>query len=395
MLPGGQAGVDGGASCTVTDNGDGTGTVDCPDGTSLSVALPGSEACTVTDNGDGTGTVSCPDGTSIDVVIVPSPDDGGVSDPDGGDPVPEGGTMLPGNFTIDSPQDLAVLQALLAAGYTGIAGNLDFRPNTFITELTLDGLEVIEGTLILQGQDGSPPISFPDLHTIGVDLSILGGLMPTLEAPVLTTVGRDFTLIVTANLTAATFPSLELVGGNMYINNHVDLATVSFPSLYFANGDVQVFNNAALTSLSFPALRFTGGDMISRVNPLTETIDLSSLESVGNEFDVTEHAALLSLNIDQLAYVGASFTVSVTQNLVTVDGPALVEVEDNFALDENDAMTSFSFDALTRIGGNLALANCDVLPQCLVDAFVAGLPGGQPEGGLFDVGSNDPDGICN
>ncbi|MHB8060519.1 MAG: hypothetical protein ACYDHO_06775, partial [Gaiellaceae bacterium] len=56
-----------GSSCTVVDNGDGTKTIACSDGTSVTVSdgaggVSGS-SCTVVDNGDGTKTISCSDGT--------------------------------------------------------------------------------------------------------------------------------------------------------------------------------------------------------------------------------------------------------------------------------------------------------------------------------------------
>ncbi len=61
----GAAGDDGnnGTSCTVEDNGDGTKTISCTDGTSVTVA--NGVSCTVADNGDGTKTISCTDGTSV------------------------------------------------------------------------------------------------------------------------------------------------------------------------------------------------------------------------------------------------------------------------------------------------------------------------------------------
>ena len=125
--PQGEAGVDGadGEPCTATDNGDGTYTIECPEGTSVTVAdgadgqdgedgaqgpqgaagadgaqgpqgeagadgqngadgedgqdgaqgpqgaagVDGAdgEPCTATDNGDGTYTIDCPDGTSVTV----------------------------------------------------------------------------------------------------------------------------------------------------------------------------------------------------------------------------------------------------------------------------------------------------------------------------------------
>jgi OmcA/MtrC family decaheme c-type cytochrome len=59
---------DSGTSCTVTANGDGTSTITCEDGTSVVVpgGTPGT-SCTVVDNGNGTKTISCEDGTVVTV----------------------------------------------------------------------------------------------------------------------------------------------------------------------------------------------------------------------------------------------------------------------------------------------------------------------------------------
>lgn len=74
----GSDGADGadGTSCTVTDNGNGTSTISCQDGTTATVANGADgasgadgQSCTMTSNADGTKTVTCPDGG---VVILPA-----------------------------------------------------------------------------------------------------------------------------------------------------------------------------------------------------------------------------------------------------------------------------------------------------------------------------------
>jgi hypothetical protein len=70
LCAGGCAGADG-SSCSVTDNGDGTHTIDCEDGTSTTISdgMDGMDgaSCMAMDNGDGTKTISCEDGTSVTV----------------------------------------------------------------------------------------------------------------------------------------------------------------------------------------------------------------------------------------------------------------------------------------------------------------------------------------
>lgn len=66
--PAGPAGADGsnGAACTLTDNGDGTSTITCPGGTSITVPTGAKgTTCTIQDNPDGTRTIKCSDGTSV------------------------------------------------------------------------------------------------------------------------------------------------------------------------------------------------------------------------------------------------------------------------------------------------------------------------------------------
>ncbi len=69
-------GTDGtdGTSCTVTDNGDGTQTITCDDGTTVTITDGESGgSCTISDNGDGTSTITCEDGTTV---VVTSGEDG-------------------------------------------------------------------------------------------------------------------------------------------------------------------------------------------------------------------------------------------------------------------------------------------------------------------------------
>jgi len=69
---------DDGTSCTVTSNGDGTSTITCEDGTTVVVSNGTDGAsCTIVDNGDGTKTITCDDGTTVTVTdgqIGPSSD---------------------------------------------------------------------------------------------------------------------------------------------------------------------------------------------------------------------------------------------------------------------------------------------------------------------------------
>jgi hypothetical protein len=112
---GGEDGEDGG-SCSVVDNGDGTYTMTCDDGSEVTFAdgdegSGGDASCTVEDNGDGTGTVSCPDGTSGTFDFS---EDGGGTDPD---PDPEGAALEITDFSVSADEmDVTFMATVINSG---------------------------------------------------------------------------------------------------------------------------------------------------------------------------------------------------------------------------------------------------------------------------------------
>lgn len=87
IIVSGCSGKDG-KSCTVTSEADGSATIRCEDGTSVTVpAGKSGSSCTVTDEGNGTKRITCGDGTTAIVSNGAAGADGGsctVSDADGG-----------------------------------------------------------------------------------------------------------------------------------------------------------------------------------------------------------------------------------------------------------------------------------------------------------------------
>ena len=59
-------------TCSITNNADGTSTITCDDGTTVTVGGD-DDSCTIVNNGDGTATITCDDGTSATVVLVFEP----------------------------------------------------------------------------------------------------------------------------------------------------------------------------------------------------------------------------------------------------------------------------------------------------------------------------------
>ncbi|HVV88446.1 MAG TPA: OmcA/MtrC family decaheme c-type cytochrome [Kofleriaceae bacterium] len=101
----GQDGQDG-KSCTVAANDDGTSTITCEDGTTA-VVTDGHDgaSCSVTDNGDGTKTIHCDDGTTVTVQNGSPGQPGGnvrITDLHGEDYLGSSGEYAAGKFLVNA-----------------------------------------------------------------------------------------------------------------------------------------------------------------------------------------------------------------------------------------------------------------------------------------------------
>lgn len=95
-----------GSSCTVTSNGDGTSTITCEDGTTV-IVNDGTDgaSCTIVDNGDGTKTITCEDGTRVTIEDGEPGQNGGdveITDLHGEDFLQSTGEFAEGKFFADA-----------------------------------------------------------------------------------------------------------------------------------------------------------------------------------------------------------------------------------------------------------------------------------------------------
>lgn len=95
-----------GTSCTVNSNGDGTSTITCEDGTTTTITNGTDGAsCTVVDNGDGTKTITCDDGTVVTVEDGNQGPPGGqvlITDRHGADFLATSGEFATGKYMADA-----------------------------------------------------------------------------------------------------------------------------------------------------------------------------------------------------------------------------------------------------------------------------------------------------
>lgn len=324
-------------SCTITDKGDGTSAIVCPDGTELVVSngkdgndgkdgsdgQDGKDAepkCTLEDNGDGTHSLTCGE---TSVVIGDSCEQGFPGDVFVVDPVEE-------------PEAAMTLTLFQASGCTHIRGDLVVHESPGeALPLAFARIEQVDGGVYIESNEGLERIAFPSLKT---------------------------------------------VGGEFYVSNNAELTQVDAPKLVEIEGDFVIEGNDSFVELTgFPALEAVGGWVTIIENPALErTGGFESLTRFGG-IQMWENHALVSM---------ADFPA-----LETIEGFG-EGVDAGYSLlyiDSHDSLTEIGgFGKLSDIDGNLTIAYNPKLPQCEVEALLDTLT----VTGWKDTSGNDETATC-
>jgi len=166
----GKDGKDG-ESCSVSEPEAGTKLISCTDGTSVSVH-DGEQgqtgySCSVVDNGNGTSTVGCEDGTSATVKdgelceVTPNGDGTNVIVSCPNDYIVEGSAIIEGDVDIRDSVTLALIK-----NYSRITGDL-YIAN--ITNISLPNLVEVGGALSISYSEIVETIDLPALVSVAKD----------------------------------------------------------------------------------------------------------------------------------------------------------------------------------------------------------------------------------
>jgi hypothetical protein len=370
---------------------------------------PASPTCMVTQHADGTGTVECSDGTTVNF--------GSGTDGQNGarGPVGEAGAPgAPGEAGPPGPPGEAGAPSVAMDGGSGVSGTIqgDYIINNSIDVAVIANVTAITGALLIQGS-GLPSVSLP-----APDLT-------TLSLPALTTITQSLTLSQGASAPAG--PQLVDLGGFSALTSLGGLVLQSAPAL------------AHLTGLS--SLTSLGNLEVTAGAPLL--VDLSGLEAVTTLGEVNIQSVPLLANVDALAAVAnaaagstceiniqnnpklaslaglsgfpgapaGDFTVKgnalVTLSLaglanvkgITVQEPALTSLTfgglktvgtDGVKITSDTKLTTLAIPELTTVTGQFDVSGNTALQECLVDAILAHLT---TVGGVF-TGGNDGVNMC-
>merc|ERR1712144_128563 len=145
----------------------------------------------------------------------------------------------------------------------------------------------------------------------------------------------NLTISGTSNLVSlAPLENLEVVDGDLYVEDNEALTKISLPSLTEVGGDLSIYDNAALTAISLPSLTEVGGSLEEFGNKRPTSLSLPNLGTVGNDFSVVGFSwkgAQTFLANFSAALVGGDFDVGVdvlnneelaelAQQMISADG---------------------------------------------------------------------------
>eukprot|EP00035_Acanthoeca_spectabilis_P030285 m.8734 g.8734 ORF g.8734 m.8734 type:complete len:629 (+) comp4096_c0_seq1:974-2860(+) len=208
---------------------------------------------------------------------------------------------------------------------------------TSVLELRLPSLASVMGYLWVYDNDLLTVVDFPSLEItngefyVGQEDSEHPGLLSTLNFPNLVSVGRELSVVRT-QLTQLILPVLASVH------------------------DLDIYDNSVLTSISAPSLVsvtssiYIGqGDNVGQ-GPL-ESFNFSNLQSVAGYLEFERAGPLVDFRFPSLRSVGHGIWLEDTDCALgaVADFPALTELHGSFLIDTSSGVTSVHVPLLTRI----------------------------------------------
>ncbi|KAI9855539.1 MAG: hypothetical protein M1824_006041 [Vezdaea acicularis] len=267
---------------------------------------------------------------------------------------------------------------------TTLSGDVVISANT-TDPITLTGIQIINGSLICEGQGLSTiaSISAPTLQTIGgsFNLSQLTALS-TLSFPQLTKV-QNISWIALPQLQSLNFSPNNATGG-VIMANSVVISNTGLKSLDGINlqtvDTFNINNNPDLTKVNPVQLREITGPLDIEANGKALIASFPALQVAFNmTFKNCSDVQLPALSVvnDTMGFFGNAFQSADLNNL-TSTGKDLVFVG-------NDQLTNISAPSLTKIGGGYLIANNTQL------TMINGFKALQTVGGALDFSGDFSD----
>ena len=227
-----------------------------------------------------------------------------------------------------------------------ITGNVNIQGND-LTQITLNGIQTIDGNLAISSSDG----------------------LQTITAPILSQISNNFTLTNLPLLASLDFPLLDTVNGGIYWDTAPVLTDVWFGNLTNTShglpganvdGDISILSTG-LSSLAF--LNFTHSSEPNMIwnlwikgNQQFDVVNLTGLSLGSKSLEIVDNGPSAQILLPDLRLVGA-MTIS---NAGRIYVPSLSEI-DGLVEISNNAIDDFSAPNLAHIDGGLVVQNNNLL----------------------------------
>lgn len=270
-----------------------------------------------------------------------------------------------GDYTVSNQQDLDKIRSC-----KNYSGNIRIE-NTAAPDLKLNGIELLEGDLIVSNNDVLQTLSLPVLQGINGSLKLMNNkIMSRLDVSQLYAL-RTFDVSVHPALNEIKFSSGL---SQAEVINIADTTITRLDGFKIVTArDISITNNIYLKNLSFNNMTSVGNMLISANSP-TLTLELSKLETTR---DLTlrnvANIVLSSLNkaSGDISFISNSFDTLELQEVADISG--------TLTLTDNLQLSNVSMPKLSHLGGALSLGGNTKL--MLVNAF----PSLQQVDGTVDI----------
>ncbi|KAI8989410.1 hypothetical protein BDB01DRAFT_718880 [Pilobolus umbonatus] len=270
-----------------------------------------------------------------------------------------------GDYTVSNQQDLDKIRTC-----KNYSGNIRIE-NTAAPELKLNGVELLEGDLIVSNNDVLQTLSFPVLQGINGNLKLMNNkIMSRLDVSQLYAL-RTFDVSVHPALNEIKFSTGLSQADNINIAD-TTIARLDGFKIVTAR-EITITNNIYLKNLSFSNMTSVGNMLISANSP-TLNLELTKLETTR---DLTlRNVASITMSSLSKATGDISF---ISNSFDSLEIPEITDITGTLTLTDNLQLNNVSMPKLSHLGGALSVGGNSKL--MLINSF----PSLQQVDGTVDI----------
>ncbi|KAJ2085955.1 Tyrosine--tRNA ligase cytoplasmic [Coemansia sp. RSA 986] len=259
-----------------------------------------------------------------------------------------GATSCTKNINISSQSDLQSLSDCSTFKADIVIDGLEEEGIAGLTTISVDGVDEITGSLIIQNLYNLQTVAFPSLSNTG-SLKVLNNTkVYKLDFPMLTSID-DLQIINDPSLQEFSYKNISSIGNFQIINTHIGSLN---PFVASKATNIEIASNNQLVQLDFSSVEEMSGYVNIANNGRNANVSFAELTSVGGNVSFADTYAL---DISKLATVDDDFSLY-TNKFTNLTVASLSQAKKSITLSDND-FEAISFPQLKSIGTSLNVVN--------------------------------------